>query len=47
MRKKAIIGYGGFAREVAIQMKFDDIRYFVDDQYWNDNEPSVYKLSEL
>jgi sugar O-acyltransferase (sialic acid O-acetyltransferase NeuD family) len=47
MRKKAIIGYGGFAREVAVQMKFDDIRYFVDDQYWIDNESNVYKLSEF
>lgn len=45
--KKAIIGYGAFAREVAAQMNFDSIKYFVDDEYWTENNNNVLKLSDF
>lgn len=32
--KKAIIGAGGFAREVKSQMGIDDLIFFVDDEYY-------------
>lgn len=47
MLEKVIIGYGGFAREVAAQMNFDSIKYFVDDEYWAENNNNVFKLSDF
>jgi sugar O-acyltransferase (sialic acid O-acetyltransferase NeuD family) len=48
--KKAIIGYGGHAREVAAQLN-EDVSFFVDDEYANDIalplskfDPAAYQI---
>jgi len=45
--KKAIIGAGGFAREVKAQIGDNTIKCFVDDQYYKQNDEHVYPLSEF
>lgn len=45
--KRAIIGYGGFAREVAAHMELDDVKFFVDDEYWNSESKNLFKLSRF
>lgn len=45
--KKAIIGAGGFAREVKAQIEDNTIKCFVDDQYYKQNDEHVYPLSEF
>ena len=45
--KKAIIGAGGFAREVKAQIGDNTIKCFVDDQYYKKNNEYVYPLSEF
>lgn len=45
--KKAIIGAGGFAREVKAQMGDHTIKCFIDDQYWKENNEYIFPLSEF
>jgi sugar O-acyltransferase (sialic acid O-acetyltransferase NeuD family) len=45
--KKALIGAGGFAREIAAQMKINDITFFVDDVYWEINNKNILPLSKF
>jgi sugar O-acyltransferase (sialic acid O-acetyltransferase NeuD family) len=45
--KKAIIGAGGFAREVKAQMGDYTIKCFIDDQYWKENNEYIFPLSEF
>jgi sugar O-acyltransferase (sialic acid O-acetyltransferase NeuD family) len=45
--EKVIIGAGGFAREVKKQMKDDNVKFFVDDEFWVENKDNIYKISEL
>lgn len=45
--KKAIIGAGGFAREVRAQMGDHTIKCFVDDRYWKENNECIFPLSEF
>ena len=44
--KKAIIGYGGHAREVAAQLN-EDVSFFVDDEYANDIALPLSKFDPL
>lgn len=45
--KQAIIGAGGFAREVRAQMGDITVKCFVDDQYYSINEDYIFPLSEF
>lgn len=45
--KKALIGAGGFAREIAAHMNLENIIYFVDDVYWQNNNENIFKLSDF
>lgn len=42
--KKALIGYGGFAREIKSHMGCD-LTFFVDDEYWKEGHSEVLPLS--
>jgi sugar O-acyltransferase (sialic acid O-acetyltransferase NeuD family) len=44
--KKALIGGGGFAREVKAHLK-ENIPCFVDDIFWKENNEGIYKISSL
>lgn len=44
---KALIGAGGFAREVKAQMNQPDMISFVDDEYWNIYEKNTLPLSQF
>jgi len=44
--KKALIGAGGFAREIKAHLK-ENIPCFVDDIYWKENNEEIYPLSSL
>jgi len=44
--KKALIGYGGFAREIQAHMQIDLI-FFVDDQYWTKGNKSLLPLASF
>jgi sugar O-acyltransferase (sialic acid O-acetyltransferase NeuD family) len=44
--KKALIGAGGFAREVKAHLK-ENIPCFVDDIFWKENNEGIYKISSL
>lgn len=45
--KKALIGAGGFAREVKAQIGDHTIKCFVDDQYWKENNEYIFPLSQF
>lgn len=45
--KKALIGAGGFAREIKAHMGIPDLISFVSDEYWEKNTNNIYKLSEF
>lgn len=45
--KKALIGAGGFAREVKAQIGDHTIKCFVDDQYWKENNEYIFPLSKF
>lgn len=47
MKLKAIIGAGGFAREVKSYLGLKDIKMFVDDSYWEENNLNIYPLSHF
>lgn len=44
--EKAIIGAGGFAREVKAAMKTPNIKFFVDDKYEN-TKSGIFRLSQF
>lgn len=44
--EKAIIGAGGFAREIRAALGLPNIKFFVDDQY-ADTESGIYGLSQF
>ena len=45
--KRALIGAGGFAREVKAQIGDHTIKCFVDDQYWRENDEYIFPLSKF
>lgn len=45
--KKALIGAGGFAREIRAHMGDCTMKCFVDDQYWKENNDYIYPLSQF
>lgn len=44
--KKALIGAGGFAREIKAHMK-QDLPCFVDDVYWKENTNNIFPISQF
>jgi sugar O-acyltransferase (sialic acid O-acetyltransferase NeuD family) len=44
-REKVLIGAGGFAREVKAHMKTPNMKCYVDDIYYNDNDENIHPLS--
>jgi sugar O-acyltransferase (sialic acid O-acetyltransferase NeuD family) len=50
MKKKGIIGAGGFGKEVYWSLSLIEqvnTKFFVDDKYWNDNNPLILPLSKF
>jgi acetyltransferase-like isoleucine patch superfamily enzyme len=45
--ERALIGAGGFAREVKAQIGDHTIKCFVDDQYWRENNEYIFPLSKF
>ena len=45
--KKALIGAGGFAREIRAHMGDYTMKCFVDDQYWKENPDHIHPLSQF
>lgn len=45
--KKAIIGAGGFAREVKAQIGDPTLKCFVDDEYYKENQDNILPLSQF
>ena len=45
--KKALIGAGGFAREIKAHIGDSTIKCFVDDQYWKENNEYIFPLSQF
>jgi sugar O-acyltransferase (sialic acid O-acetyltransferase NeuD family) len=44
--KKALIGSGGFAREIKQHMNCD-LTFFVDDEYWKEGDSNILPLSKF
>jgi sugar O-acyltransferase (sialic acid O-acetyltransferase NeuD family) len=47
MRKRALVGAGGFAREIKAHMKDSHMVCFVDDSYWSENDDNILPLSKF
>jgi sugar O-acyltransferase (sialic acid O-acetyltransferase NeuD family) len=45
--KKALIGAGGFAREIKAYFGNLTMKCFVDDEYWRENNEFIFPLSEF
>jgi sugar O-acyltransferase (sialic acid O-acetyltransferase NeuD family) len=45
--KKALIGAGGFAREIKAHMNDHRMVCFVDDKFWRPNTENIYRLSKF
>ena len=45
--KKALIGAGGFAREIQAHMNNMFMPCFVGDAYWRPNNENIFPLSEF
>jgi sugar O-acyltransferase (sialic acid O-acetyltransferase NeuD family) len=45
--KKALIGGGGFAREIKSHIGDPKIKCFVDDEYWKENDDYIFPLSKF
>jgi sugar O-acyltransferase (sialic acid O-acetyltransferase NeuD family) len=45
--KKALIGAGGFAREIKAHMNNHRMVCFVDDEFWQPNNKNIYRLSKF
>lgn len=47
IQDKALIGSGGFAREIMAHLGKFGMPCFVDDEYWEENCKNIHKLSEF
>jgi sugar O-acyltransferase (sialic acid O-acetyltransferase NeuD family) len=45
--KKALIGAGGFAREIKAHIGDSTLKCFVDDKFWKENNEYIFPLSEF
>jgi len=45
--KRALIGGGGFAREIKSHIGNPNIKCFVDDEYWKENDDHIFPLSKF
>jgi len=45
--EKALIGAGGFAREIKAHIGNNTMKCFVDDEYWVKNNNNIYPLSQF
>jgi sugar O-acyltransferase (sialic acid O-acetyltransferase NeuD family) len=45
--KKALIGVGGFAREIKAHIGDETMKCFVDDLYWKENNEFIFPLSQF
>ena len=45
--KRALIGAGGFSREIKSHIGDSTIKCFVDDQYWKENNEYIFPLSQF
>ena len=45
--KRALIGGGGFAREIKSHIGDPKIKCFVDDEYWKENDDYIFPLSKF
>jgi sugar O-acyltransferase (sialic acid O-acetyltransferase NeuD family) len=45
--KRALIGAGGFAREIKAHMNDSTMKCFVDDAYWKENNEYIFPLSKF
>jgi sugar O-acyltransferase (sialic acid O-acetyltransferase NeuD family) len=45
--EKALIGAGGFSREIKAQMGNYSMKCFVDDKYWEENNENIFPLSQF
>lgn len=45
--KKALIGAGGFAREIKTRIGYLYMKCFVDDEYWQENSEYIFPLSQF
>ena len=45
--KKALIGAGGFAREIKAHIGDTTMKCFVDDKYWAENSEYIFPLSQF
>ena len=45
--KKALIGAGGFAREIKAHINDSTMKCFVDDVYWKENNEYIFPLSKF
>lgn len=47
MKEKVLIGAGGFAREVRSQIGDFNMKCYVDDQYYTENNDNIYPISKF
>lgn len=47
LKEKVIIGAGGFAREIRAHMGNKDIKFYVSDRYYNENNDNIYPISSF
>jgi sugar O-acyltransferase (sialic acid O-acetyltransferase NeuD family) len=47
MKNKALVGAGGFAKEVKTYIGIENISMFVDDSYWKENSSNILPLSQF
>lgn len=45
--KRALIGAGGFAREIKAHIGDETIKCFVDDLFWKENDEFIFPLSQF
>lgn len=45
--KKALVGAGGFAKEIKARIGYLYMKCFVDDQYWQENSEYIFPLSQF
>lgn len=47
LKEKVIIGAGGFAREIRAHIKNKNIKFFVTDEFYKENDENTYPLSSF
>jgi sugar O-acyltransferase (sialic acid O-acetyltransferase NeuD family) len=47
LKEKVIIGAGGFAREIRAHVKNKNIKFFVSDEYYKENDENIHPLSSF